>query len=165
MEKNFQYDFFQTKFVFNTCNGDRYVWHSEIAHFAGTTKGLANTSTFIWLDQSIGLTDDDKRVEDQLRQTLPNLFVCNDPHESEEYICNATEEAVVLIASGKLAQGIVPRTHHLKQLSACYIFCANKDPVMKWSQKYPKVNRCDVRFLKIIDRFFRHSRYWAFSLE
>jgi hypothetical protein len=102
--------------------------------------------TCVWLDGSVNETDDSRQTEQKLRQIINHLFTCNDEKKCEKYIRNTTQEKVVLIVSGTMGQHIIPRIHNLSQLSAYYVFCANKQFHTAWASHYSKV-RNDFLFL------------------
>ncbi len=93
----------------------------------------------LWLDQSINSTDDNRETQQQLRQVINHLQTFSDSDQCEEYIKQINKEKVVLIVSGSLGRQIVPRLHSLSQLSACYVFCGDKEANEQWANKYHKV--------------------------
>ncbi len=108
---------------------------------AVTQPNNPNLESFacLWLDQNVNSTDDNRETQQQLRQVINHLQTFGDSYQCEEYIKQIKQEKIVLIVSGSLGREVVPRLHSLSQLSACYVFCGNKEANEKWANKYHKV--------------------------
>ncbi len=108
---------------------------------AMTQSNNPNLESFacLWLDQNVNSTDDNRETQQQLRQVINHLKTFSDSNQCEEYVKQINQEKVVLIVSGSLGREVVPRLHSLSQLSACYVFCGDKEANEKWANKYRKV--------------------------
>lgn len=95
--------------------------------------------TCLWLDVDVDSTEDNLDTQNELRQIINHLRTFSNSNACEQYIQQIKQEKVILIASGSLGRIIVPKLHHLPQLSACYIFCNDKKLNEQWSAAYGKV--------------------------
>lgn len=94
----------------------------------------------LWLDSNVKKTEDNRQTEKALRQIINHLRIFDNVHECEKLIRQTKHEKVILIVSGQLAREIIPRTHGLVQLVACYIYCFNASDHEEWAKDYSKVS-------------------------
>ncbi|CAM4923075.1 unnamed protein product [Rotaria socialis] len=98
------------------------------------------TFSLIWLDASVNETQENIDAQHQLRTSINFLKTFDDADKCETYIKSLQrDDRVVLIASGRLGQIIVPRIHSLRQLAAIYVYCKDKKRNELWANQFKKV--------------------------
>jgi len=106
--------------------------------------------SLIWLDANVDISKENVAVQKQLRSTINFLKTFHDPAECEAHIRSVPDgDRVLFIVSGGLGQHIVPKIHTLRQVTAIYVFCSNKQIHEKWTQQYTKVIFSFVAILRI----------------
>jgi hypothetical protein len=101
------------------------------------------TFSLLWLDAQVNTTEENRQAQRKLRQIINHLRTFDDQNECEQYISYASnQDRFVLIVSGRLGRQIVPEIHHLRQLSAIYVYCSDKKLNEEWAKNYTKVSRC-----------------------
>ncbi|CAF2513792.1 unnamed protein product [Rotaria sp. Silwood2] len=104
--------------------------------------GRSNLETFslIWLDAEVNTTEENRRAQNRLRSIINQLIIFHNPNECRQYIMSCSiEDRLILIASGRLSKELVPQIHHLRQLSAVYIFCRDKQAYKQWAKEFNKI--------------------------
>ena len=105
------------------------------------------TYFLVWLDASI-YSQENSAAQEILRSTITYLQEFDQLDECEDYIQSLSlEDRIVFIVSGHFGQEIVPRIHHLRQVSAIYIYYTNKQFHQQWSNQYRKVISVASRIL------------------
>jgi hypothetical protein len=111
------------------------------------------TYTLIWLDRSADESRETIQAQQYFRLAINYLKIFKECDECVKYIQSIPQDDhVVMIVSGRLGQEIVPRIHHLRQLSAIYVYCMNKKNNEQWAQPFNKVSH-------YIDRKFLSKEY------
>jgi hypothetical protein len=105
----------------------------------------------LWLDHDVNSTEDNRETQQKLRQVINHLRTFSSGDECKEYIQRITHEKIVLIVSGSLGRQVVPRLHQLPQLSACYVFCQDKQANKQWASEYHKVVQLKLLTYKFTD--------------
>jgi hypothetical protein len=105
-----------------------------------TDRENLETFSLVWLDATIGNSKDSRNTEQQLRNIINHLRKFEDRHECEQYIeQRAQDERLVLIVSGELGQEIVPRIHHMRQVTSIYVYRTDKNRNERWTDQFTKV--------------------------
>ncbi len=127
--------------------------HLNKYHHAGVSSKVTqyhNLETFslLWLDAEGNTSEENRQAQRKLRQIINHLRTFDDPYQCEQYISHfSDQDRLVLIVSGKLGRQIVPRIHHLRQLSAIYVYCSDKPLNDQWAGRYTKVKESFFYFL------------------
>jgi hypothetical protein len=99
------------------------------------------TFSLLWLDAQVNKTEENRQAQRKLRQIINHLQTFDDQYQCEQYIsCFSNQDRFVLIVSGRLGRQIVPQIHHLRQLSAIYVYCNDKKLYEEWAKNYTKVS-------------------------
>ena len=94
----------------------------------------------IWLDSSTSNPERKNSIQKQLRETISSLRVFQDLNPCEDYIRSLpVDERIIFVVSGLLGQDFVPRIYPLEQIAAIYVFCADRNKHLLWTNQYPKV--------------------------
>ncbi len=113
---------------------------SSDGHRVQSNQQNLETYSLLWLDAKVNSTDENLRAQRELREVINHLRTFEDLHICEQYIsCSSEQDRVVLIVSGQLGRQIVPRIHQLRQLSAIYVYCRDKQLNDEWTRHYAKV--------------------------
>lgn len=104
--------------------------------------GRTNTSKWqiLWLDQNM-----DKDVQlyqeniNELGKANLSIETFTDSDRCVNYIDDRKNEKLILITSGKLGKTTVPCVHGMRQISAIYLFCLNKERHENWAKDYSKI--------------------------
>jgi len=62
----------------------------------------------------------------------------------------SAKDRLILIVSGRLGRQILPKIHHLRQMTSIYIYCMDKKANEEWSSKYSKVKHVITKFDELI---------------
>jgi len=104
-------------------------------------KPNLETYSLIWLDSSLGNSQEIIQVQQHLRTAINYLKLFKQSDECLEYIQSIPkDDRIILIVSGRLGQEIVPRIHQLRQISSIYVYCMNKKKNEQWVQPFNKVS-------------------------
>ncbi|CAM4802692.1 unnamed protein product, partial [Rotaria magnacalcarata] len=76
----------------------------------------------------------------QQRDGINHLRTFDNISECEQCIRQITKEKVVLIVAGRAGLELVPRIHDLPHLSACYVFCQDREGNEQWAKQYNKIH-------------------------
>jgi hypothetical protein len=112
------------------------------AAVASLTQKGSNLETFslIWLDAAVNSTKENIDTQQRLRSSINHLKTFENDVECEKYIRSVfKEERIVLIVSGHLGHEVVPRIHQVRQISAIYVYCMNKNKNEQWAKHFTKV--------------------------
>lgn len=115
---------------------------SEAKFFKPLPAQIIDAATFkdiqyITLD---GLQLDTREVYDTISGTFQWEHFESQDERCVQFIKETCEQKrVFLIASGALAQKVVPQIHELPQVYAIYIYCVSVDFHRGWSKKFDKV--------------------------
>lgn len=94
----------------------------------------------VWLDSSTSNPERKSAIQKQLRETIRYLRVFQDLNPCEDYIQSLpVDERIIFVVSGLLGQDFVPRIYPLEQIAAIYVFCADRNKHLLWTNQYPKV--------------------------
>jgi hypothetical protein len=112
------------------------------------------TFSLLWLDEQVNKTEENRQAQRELRQIINHLRTFDDPYQCELYISSSSsQDRFVLIVSGRLGRQIVPKIHHLRQLSAIYVYCRDKKWSEEWAKNYTKVSR-SLSLVSLINQIF-----------
>ncbi len=109
---------------------------------ASLTQPRPNLETYslIWLDSSVGESQDFIQAQRHLRTTINYIKLFKQSNECFEYIKSLSKyDRIVLIVSGRLGQEIVPKIHQFRQISSIYVYCMNKKQNEQWARQFNKV--------------------------
>lgn len=109
---------------------------------AATENTNLELLTLVWLDVKAGATKENRHVQDKLRGLINHFRIFENCESCEHYIRSAIDdrqEKVILIVSGQLGKDITERVHNLKQVSAIFVYCFNKQKNEEWAKQFPKV--------------------------
>ena len=94
----------------------------------------------IWLDPQVNKTDENRQVQQKLRQIINNLVVFDDQRKCQHHISSLPHSSsIFLIVSGQCGRELVPQIHQLSQLSRIYVYCMNKQANEQWAKNFAKV--------------------------
>ncbi|CAF4750948.1 unnamed protein product, partial [Rotaria sp. Silwood1] len=111
------------------------------------------TFSLLWLDAEVNTTDENRRAQKRLRSIINYLEIFHDQHECQQYIMSCSEhDRVVLIISGRLSKELIPQIHHLRQLSAVYIYCWDKKAYKHWAKQYSKIKGVVIQLDDLIQQ-------------
>jgi len=108
-----------------------------------------NLETFFlfWLDAQVNATEENRQTQKKLRQIINHLRTFDDQDQCQQCISYFSEQdRVILIVSGQLGRQIVPQIHRLRQLSAIYVYCRDKQLNDEWARHYTKVKNFLLNF-------------------
>ncbi len=88
----------------------------------------------------MNLTEENFRAQVKLPKIFNFFRTFETNEECKTYIQWSVNEKIILIVSGRLGRELVPQIHHLKQIVAIYIYCANMKEHEQWSNIYDKVS-------------------------
>jgi len=98
------------------------------------------TFSLLWLDAQVNATEENQQAQKKLRQIINHFRIFDNQSQCEQYISFfSKQDRFILIVSGRLGQQIVPKIHQLRQLSAIYVYCRDKELNDKWAKDYHKV--------------------------
>jgi hypothetical protein len=103
-----------------------------------------NLETFalLWLDAAVNTSEENREAQQRLRSTINHVTTFEDPNLCQQHIRSVyLQDRLVLIVSGRLGQEVVPRIHQVRQLSAIYVYCMDKQRNEKWAKNFTKVSR------------------------
>ncbi len=115
-----------------------------------------NLETFglLWLDVAVNTNEENRRAQQQLRSIINHITTFEDPNLCQEYIQSVClQDRLILIVSGRFGRELVPRIHHVRQLSSIYVYCKDKQKNQKWAKKFRKVS-CFSRYSLLYICFF-----------
>ena len=104
-------------------------------------KAPQGTPIFIFLDVSLEAKANATTPEEQRKnKKINDGMAFSDVGKCEEYISKKSKNQLVLVASGRSGQTLVPRIHQLSQVISIYIFCMDKMSHDKWACNFSKVS-------------------------
>ncbi|CAF0880744.1 unnamed protein product [Adineta ricciae] len=126
----------------------------------GDTNNVASTSannnletfSLAWLDAQIDSTEENKQTQQQLRQIINHLKTFHDKQQCHDCVTSlSSQDRLVLIVSGQYGRELVPQIHSLRQVSAIYVYCMNKQAHEQWANSFTKVKSVTTRTKDLID--------------
>ena len=94
----------------------------------------------IWLDSSVNTSQENIDGQRSIRSSIDHLKTFDKVDLCEEHLGSlAPEERIILIVSGRLGREIIPRIHHLRQVSLIYVYCLDRAANEPWATQYKKV--------------------------
>ena len=103
-------------------------------------KSNLENYTLIWLDQDANAAAENIQAQPHFRSAINYLKMFKKSDECTKYIQSLTkDDCVVMIASGRLGQEIIPEIHPLPQVRAIYVYCFNKAKYEPWAKQFSKV--------------------------
>ena len=114
-----------------------------------TNSDNAENYALMWVDESVN-----SKENLGARNTLAKIHNQFDVFESIDTCENAIRQLsdttrVILIITGSFGKQLLPRIHHLQQVSVIYIFCVAKENYLEWAKEFNKVkyiSRLTVKF-------------------
>ncbi|CAF3384723.1 unnamed protein product, partial [Rotaria sp. Silwood2] len=104
-----------------------------------TNSDNVETFSLLWLDAEVNTKEENKHAQKRLRSIINHLIIFHDQNECQQYIVSSSEQdRLVLIISGRLSKELIPHIHHLRQISAVYIYCWNKQAYKHWAKQFNK---------------------------
>ncbi|CAF3486969.1 unnamed protein product [Rotaria sp. Silwood1] len=120
---------------------------------AQTLNDNLETFSLLWLDAEVNTTEDNRRAQKRLRSSINHLKIFHNQNECQQYIMSCSEQdRIVLIISGRLSKELIPQIHHLRQLSAVYIYCWDKRAYKDWAKQYSKIKGVVVQLDDLIQQ-------------
>jgi hypothetical protein len=102
------------------------------------------TFHLLWLGCDTDMSEERQNIQKQLRATINRHKIFDSMRECQEYIEEISkQDRVILIVSDRLASEVIPCIHHVRQLSAIYIYCMNKLQTIPWIKTFSKVEYRD----------------------
>lgn len=97
-------------------------------------------SSLIWLDATMTECHENVNAQSQLRKLVRHFKTFTNCEECEQYIRSVSvQDQIILVASGRLGEVIVPRIHQIQQVSSIYIYCLDRAKNEQWSSHFEKV--------------------------
>ena len=82
-----------------------------------------------------------RNTEQKLRSIINQVKRFHDVDQCEKFIqSTSSQDRLIFIVSGQLGRDILPKIHHLRQVTSIYIYCMDKKNNQHWSS-YAKVKR------------------------
>ena len=105
-----------------------------------TIRGNLETFSLIWLDHNTNNSNENERIEQDLRKVINHLIKFEDEQECQKYIEERLEEdRLILILHDLSSYTLVPRIHQLPQVYSIYIDCTSTPVNQEWIHKFSKV--------------------------
>ena len=138
------------------------------ASAASTTKIIvrgnpSSTSDHVlfWLDANIDPNNADcTSTIQKLQSVIKHMRVFNDSGECANFLHTIQNQSVFMVVSGSLAQQILPRIHHMSQLTAVFIFCSDRSKYESLTKTYPKVHGISTDIDDICNSLKAVFRQW-----
>jgi hypothetical protein len=109
------------------------------------TRLIQNAEDYqlLWVDESVNESRDNVDTQKRLRRAINQLKTFDNVQECEDHVhtLEGTKQKMVLIASGRFGRKLIPRIHDMRELSAFYIYCMDKDSNAKWVKNHQKVGK------------------------
>ena len=105
-----------------------------------TSDDNLETFSIFWLDPQVNQTEDNRNAQLKLREIINHLKTFDDQNECHQRILSLSQEdRLVLIVSGRCGQQLVPKIHHLRQVSSIYVYCMDKKANEQWAKDFIKI--------------------------
>ncbi|UJR11897.1 hypothetical protein I4U23_016075 [Adineta vaga] len=114
-----------------------------------------NIFACIWLDSTADSTEENRNIQQKLRQIIENLHTFIDVEACEKYLRKNRKETIILIVSGSFGRQIIPLVHDYSQLIIFYVFCQDRKANEEWAKKYHKLGCVCTTGSDLIDRIFQ----------
>lgn len=99
-----------------------------------------NICPLVWLDRMVNTFQPYLEYQKQVRSSIDHLKTFESVTKCMDYIQSVpSDERIVLIVCDELARQIIPRIHHLREVSSIYIYCLDKSVNDQWIKTYKKV--------------------------
>ena len=130
-------------------------------HNETETNGFPIAPKFlvVWLDTNINDNDSDcQNTLCELRKIIDPIhtFVQND--QCVNFLSSNTKGKIYLIVSGSLGQNFVRLVHHIHQLLAIYVFCADRSKHEEWVRSWAKIKGVFMDILPICEHIQQQIR-------
>ena len=113
------------------------------------------TSSLVWLDAKINSTEENKTVQQTLRQIINRLKTFDNRKSCKRYILSiSTQDRHALIISGQYGRQLVPQIHNLSELSSIYVYCMDKKANEQWTKSFTNVGHNFFMFFQCSLSFF-----------
>ena len=100
---------------------------------------------------STKMTKDTQDTLKRLRAVVHHVKLFTEAGDCLSFLNTIKNEQALLITSRSLGQPLVKQVHHLPQVEAIYIFCANPDQHQSWTSQYPKIRGVHNRIKHICE--------------
>lgn len=108
---------------------------------AGRIDDNLETFSLAWLDAHMHTSEDNQKTQRQLRKIINHLKTFDDLEKCRDYITSlSSQDRLVLVVSGRCGQELVPQIHSLRQVSAIFVYCMDKQTHEAWAKKFDKVS-------------------------
>jgi hypothetical protein len=98
------------------------------------------TFSLVWLDAQANHDSVDRNEQNQLRAIINYLKIFENADDCQKFMEDVPKHHyIVFVVSGRLGREVVPRIHHLRQVTAIYVYCMDKGINEQWSQEFKKV--------------------------
>jgi hypothetical protein len=109
------------------------------------------TSSLVWLDAKGNTTEENKTVQQTLRQIINRLKIFDNRKSCKRYILSiSSQDRHVLIVSGGYGRQLVPQIHNLSQPSSIYVYCMDKKANEQWTKNFSKVWHNSLMFFGVL---------------
>lgn len=96
--------------------------------------------SILWLDPSANTAEDNRHAQKQVRSIISHLETFEDEVEFQKYLRSVpNHQRLIIIVNGRLGKEVVPRIHHMPQISSIYVYCMDKQRNEQWAKNYSKV--------------------------
>ena len=97
------------------------------------------TFSIVWLDSAVDELSN-QNARRKLQALLYHLKAFTRDNDGQRYIEERSkDDRLILIVSGRFGREVVPKVHHLRQVSSIYVFCMDKKANEKWASEHAKV--------------------------
>ena len=104
------------------------------------------------MDANINEDDEDtQHTSQRLRAVVHNVHLFTEIIHCLSFLKNNKSEQALIITSGGLGRSLVPQIHHLLQVEAIFIFCANPDRHHAWAAQWSKLRGVHNRIKPICE--------------
>ena len=111
----------------------------------------------LWLDPQVNTSAENYSTQGKWKEVIDQFEAFENQESCYEHILSPSpQNQIILIVSGQCGQELVPRIHHLQQISHIYVFCLNKQLNEQWAKNYQKVQVIDaLTFFSILFRILQ----------
>ncbi len=119
----------------------------------------------IWFDANVNIIET-RDTEQKLRSVINHLKKFQDVKQCQQYIEQRSKsDRLVLIVSGRLGQEIVSSIHKLRQVTAIYVHCIDKESNEQWASKFAKVKLFQKILIPFYHFFYRSKVFLLILLS
>jgi len=106
-----------------------------------------NVYILVWLEDNDNNANEKAiEMQEQLKQTINQIKVFNDPDECVDFLTDLTNQKVIFVISTKLRRIVVPAVHDFPQLKSVYIYNFDNNNI---TECYTNENE-KVKFINMI---------------